>query len=75
MAQIGFECKMAKKQVCYMILVKLYICMYWKPPQCYFGNAMAEKFGENLKVCNAIGSALIDEMEMKFLISPIVQGL
>ncbi|WP_185851473.1 ribonuclease Y [Blattabacterium cuenoti] len=41
-------------------------------PHAILGMQWAEKYGENMEVCNAIG-AHHDEMEMKVLISPIVQ--
>ena len=42
-------------------------------PHALLGMDMAEKFGENAEVCNAIG-AHHDEIEMTSLISPIVQA-
>ncbi|MEM9986629.1 MAG: ribonuclease Y, partial [Bacteroidota bacterium] len=42
-------------------------------PHALLGKDMAEKFGENAEVCNAIG-AHHDEIEMTSLISPIVQA-
>ena len=41
-------------------------------PHAILGMQWAEKFGEKPDVCNAIG-AHHDEIEMKFLLSPIVQ--
>jgi len=41
-------------------------------PHALLGMQWAEKYGEKEEVCNAIG-AHHDEIEMKFLISPIVQ--
>ena len=41
-------------------------------PHAILGMQWAEKFGEKAEVCNAIG-AHHDEIEMKFLLSPIVQ--
>ncbi|RLD29142.1 MAG: ribonuclease Y [Bacteroidetes bacterium] len=41
-------------------------------PHAILGMQWAEKFGEKSEVCNAIG-AHHDEIEMKFLLSPIVQ--
>jgi len=41
-------------------------------PHALLGMQWAEKFGEKEEVCNAIG-AHHDEIEMKYLISPIVQ--
>lgn len=41
-------------------------------PHALYGMKLAEKFKENKEVCNAIG-AHHDEIEMKSLISPIVQ--
>lgn len=41
-------------------------------PHAILGMKMAEKFGENAEVCNAIG-AHHDEIEMTSLLSPIVQ--
>ncbi|MBN4057946.1 ribonuclease Y [Olleya sp. AH-315-K02] len=41
-------------------------------PHAILGMQWAEKFGEKPEVCNAIG-AHHDEIEMKFLLSPIVQ--
>ncbi|WP_185870398.1 ribonuclease Y [Blattabacterium cuenoti] len=41
-------------------------------PHAILGMQWAEKYGENMEVCNAIG-AHHDEIEMKVLISPIVQ--
>ncbi|WP_185862591.1 ribonuclease Y [Blattabacterium cuenoti] len=41
-------------------------------PHAILGMQWAEKYGENMEVCNAIGSHH-DEIEMKVLISPIVQ--
>jgi ribonuclease Y len=41
-------------------------------PHAILGMQWAEKFGEKDEVCNAIG-AHHDEIEMKFLLSPIVQ--
>ena len=41
-------------------------------PHAILGMQWAEKFGEKDEVCNAIG-AHHDEIEMKFLISPIIQ--
>jgi len=41
-------------------------------PHAILGMQWAEKYGENEEVCNAIG-AHHDEIEMKFLLSPIVQ--
>ncbi|WP_185862033.1 ribonuclease Y [Blattabacterium cuenoti] len=41
-------------------------------PHAILGMQWAEKYGENTEVCNAIGSHH-DEIEMKVLISPIVQ--
>jgi len=41
-------------------------------PHAILGMQWAEKFGEKEEVCNAIG-AHHDEIEMKFLLSPIVQ--
>ncbi|WP_185876720.1 ribonuclease Y [Blattabacterium cuenoti] len=41
-------------------------------PHAVLGMQWAEKYGENIEVCNAIGSHH-DEIEMKVLISPIVQ--
>ena len=41
-------------------------------PHAILGMQWAEKFGEKAEVCNAIG-AHHDEIEMKFLLSPIIQ--
>jgi ribonuclease Y len=41
-------------------------------PHAILGMQWAEKYGEKDEVCNAIG-AHHDEIEMKFLLSPIVQ--
>lgn len=41
-------------------------------PHAILGMKLAEKFGEKPEVCNAIG-AHHDEIEMKYMISPIVQ--
>ncbi|WP_185882831.1 ribonuclease Y [Blattabacterium cuenoti] len=41
-------------------------------PHAILGMQIAEKYGENVYVCNAIGSHH-DEIEMKSLISPIIQ--
>ncbi len=41
-------------------------------PHAILGMQWAEKFGEKPEVCNAIG-AHHDEVEMKFLLSPIIQ--
>ena len=41
-------------------------------PHAILGMKQAEKYGENPEVCNAIG-AHHDEIEMKYMISPIVQ--
>ncbi|WP_185851280.1 ribonuclease Y [Blattabacterium cuenoti] len=41
-------------------------------PHAILGMQWAEKYGENIEVCNAIGSHH-DEIEMKNLISPIIQ--
>ncbi len=41
-------------------------------PHAILGMQWAEKFGEKPEVCNAIG-AHHDEVEMKFLISPVIQ--
>jgi ribonuclease Y len=41
-------------------------------PHAIVGMELAEKYGEKEEVCNAIG-AHHDEVEMKFLLSPIVQ--
>ncbi|WP_185873743.1 ribonuclease Y [Blattabacterium cuenoti] len=41
-------------------------------PHAILGMQYAEKYGENIEVCNAIGSHH-DEIEMKVLISPIIQ--
>lgn len=41
-------------------------------PHAILGMQWAEKYGENKEVCNAIG-AHHDEIEMKFLLSPIIQ--
>jgi ribonuclease Y len=41
-------------------------------PHAILGMQWAEKYGEKAEVCNAIG-AHHDEIEMKFLLSPIVQ--
>ena len=41
-------------------------------PHAIIGMKLAEKYGEKEEVCNAIG-AHHDEIEMKFLISPLVQ--
>ena len=41
-------------------------------PHAILGMQWTEKFGENEEVCNAIG-AHHDEIEMKFLLSPVVQ--
>jgi ribonuclease Y len=41
-------------------------------PHAILGMKLAEKYGENQEVCNAIG-AHHDEIEMKYMISPIVQ--
>jgi ribonuclease Y len=41
-------------------------------PHAILGMQWAEKFGEKVEVCNAIG-AHHDEIEMKFLLSPVVQ--
>tara|TARA_R110002096_G_scaffold101565_2_gene224654 strand:- start:1133 stop:2707 length:1575 start_codon:yes stop_codon:yes gene_type:complete len=41
-------------------------------PHAILGMQWAEKFGEKDEVCNAIG-AHHDEVEMKFLISPVIQ--
>src|SRR5690606_2994140 len=41
-------------------------------PHAILGMQWAEKYGEKEEVCNAIG-AHHDEIEMKFLISPIIQ--
>ena len=41
-------------------------------PHAILGMQWAEKYGEKAEVCNAIGSHH-DEIEMKFLLSPIVQ--
>ncbi len=42
-------------------------------PHALLGMQLAEKFGENAEVCNAIG-AHHDEIEMNALISPIIQA-
>jgi ribonuclease Y len=42
-------------------------------PHAILGMKLAEKYGENPEVCNAIG-AHHDEIEMKSMISPIVQA-
>ncbi|WP_185872112.1 ribonuclease Y [Blattabacterium cuenoti] len=41
-------------------------------PHAILGMQWSEKYGENMEVCNAVGSHH-DEIDMKFLISPIVQ--
>ncbi|WP_341658267.1 ribonuclease Y [Blattabacterium cuenoti] len=41
-------------------------------PHAILGMQWAEKYGENMEVCNAIG-AHHDEIEMKVLLSPIIQ--
>ena len=41
-------------------------------PHAILGMQWAEKYGEKAEVCNAIG-AHHDEIEMKFLLSPIIQ--
>ena len=41
-------------------------------PHAIIGMKLAEKYGEKEEVCNAIG-AHHDEIEMKFLISPLIQ--
>ncbi|WP_341661300.1 ribonuclease Y [Blattabacterium cuenoti] len=41
-------------------------------PHAILGMQWAEKYGENMEVCNAIGSHH-DEIEMKVLLSPIIQ--
>ena len=41
-------------------------------PHAIIGMKLAEKYGEKEEVCNAIG-AHHDEIEMKFLVSPLVQ--
>jgi ribonuclease Y len=42
-------------------------------PHALLGMQLAEKYGENAEVCNAIG-AHHDEIEMLYLISPIIQA-
>ena len=55
----------------YMILEK-YQMQKAELPHALLGMQWAEKYGEKPDVCNAIG-AHHDEIEMKSLISPIVQ--
>ncbi|MDP5230108.1 MAG: ribonuclease Y [Cellulophaga sp.] len=72
-AELGLNVKMAKRAGLLHDIGKVPNTeSEMETPHAILGMQWAEKFGEKPEVCNAIG-AHHDEIEMKFLISPIVQ--
>tara|TARA_R110002012_G_scaffold322105_1_gene555813 strand:+ start:17583 stop:19154 length:1572 start_codon:yes stop_codon:yes gene_type:complete len=72
-AELGLNVKMAKRAGLLHDIGKVPNTeAEMETPHAILGMQWAEKFGEKPEVCNAIG-AHHDEIEMKFLISPIVQ--
>ncbi len=70
-AELGLNAKLAKRAGLLHDIGKV-----WHEeqelPHALLGMQLAEKYKENPEVCNAIG-AHHDEIEMKFLISPLIQ--
>lgn len=72
-AELGLNPKMAKRAGLLHDIGKVPDAeVDMETPHAILGMQWAEKFGEKPEVCNAIG-AHHDEVEMKFLISPIIQ--
>lgn len=72
-AELGLNVKMAKRAGLLHDIGKVPNTeSEMETPHAILGMQWADKFGEKPEVCNAIG-AHHDEIEMKFLISPIVQ--
>ncbi len=72
-AELGLNSKMAKRAGLLHDIGKVPDAeVDMETPHAILGMQWAEKFGEKPEVCNAIG-AHHDEVEMKFLISPIIQ--
>ncbi len=72
-AELGLNTKMAKRAGLLHDIGKVpNLESEMEIPHAILGMQWAEKYGEKPEVCNAIG-AHHDEIEMKFLISPIVQ--
>lgn len=72
-AELGLNTKMAKRAGLLHDIGKVPNSeSEMETPHAILGMQWAEKYGEKPEVCNAIG-AHHDEIEMKFLISPIVQ--
>jgi ribonuclease Y len=72
-AELGLNTKMAKRAGLLHDIGKVpNLESEMEIPHAILGMQWAEKYGEKAEVCNAIG-AHHDEIEMKFLISPIVQ--
>lgn len=70
-AELGLNAKMAKRAGLLHDMGKVPE-METEIPHAILGMQLAEKYGEKLEVCNAIG-AHHDEIEMNNLLSPIVQ--
>ncbi len=72
-AELGLNSKLAKRAGLLHDIGKVPDAeVDMETPHAILGMQWAEKYGEKAKVCNAIG-AHHDEIEMKFLLSPIVQ--
>lgn len=72
-AELGLNPKMAKRAGLLHDIGKVPDAeVDMETPHAILGMQWAEKYGEKPEVCNAIG-AHHDEVEMKFLISPIIQ--
>ena len=72
-AELGLNAKMAKRAGLLHDIGKVPEAESdMETPHAILGMQWAEKYGEKPEICNAIG-AHHDEIEMKFLISPIIQ--
>jgi ribonuclease Y len=72
-AELGLNSKLAKRAGLLHDIGKVPDAeVDMETPHAILGMQWAEKYGEKAEVCNAIG-AHHDEIEMKFLLSPIVQ--
>lgn len=72
-AELGLNAKMAKRAGLLHDIGKVpEVESDMETPHAILGMQWAEKYGEKPEICNAIG-AHHDEIEMKFLISPIIQ--
>lgn len=72
-AELGLNAKLAKRAGLLHDIGKVPDAeVDMETPHAILGMQWAEKYGEKAEVCNAIGSHH-DEIEMKFLLSPIVQ--